>query len=95
MFEWDEEKNALNIEKHGVSFTTASRIFEGSVLTVLDSRRDYGEVRKNSIGQIDGVLILAVTHTDRDGTTRIISARPAKRAERERYEQKIRQRTDN
>jgi uncharacterized DUF497 family protein len=34
-----------------------------------------------------------VTHTDRNGIIRIISARPAKRQERERYVAEIRQRT--
>ena len=91
MFAWDEDKNAVNVEKHGVSFATASRIFEGFVLTVVDDRFEYGEVRKNSIGLIEGILFLTVTHTDREGTTRIISARPAKRSERNRYEQAIRQ----
>lgn len=95
MSEWDEDKNAANIEKHGVSFATARRIFEGPVLTVVDDRHDYGEVRKNSIGLIDGVLFLTVTHTDREGTTRIISARPAKRAERRLYEEAIRQGTEH
>jgi len=76
MFTWDEDKSAANIEKHGVGFATASRIFEGFVLTAVDDRFDYGEVRKNSIGLIDGFLFLTVTHTDRDGATRIISARP-------------------
>lgn len=89
VFEWDEDKNALNIAKHGVSFPTASRIFEGPVLTAVDRRQDYGEVRENSIGQIDEMVFLVVTHTNREGRTRIISARPAKRAERDRYEQAL------
>ena len=46
MFEWDEDKNAANIAKHGVSFQRASRIFENRVLTVVDGRADYGEVRE-------------------------------------------------
>lgn len=88
-FEWDDDKNTANIAKHGVSFATAARIFDGPVVTALDQRRDYGEVRKNSIGQVDGVLYLVVTHTDRDDWTRIISARPAKRSERQRYDEAI------
>jgi uncharacterized DUF497 family protein len=88
-FEWDPDKNAANIAKHGVSFATAARIFEGPVLTAPDTRHDYGEQRANSIGVVDGVLYLVVTHTDRDGRTRIISARPAKRAERQRYDETI------
>jgi len=86
-FEWDEAKNAANIEKH----ETARRIFEGPVFSVVDNRFDYGEVRRNSIGRIDGELFLMVTHTDREGITRIVSARPAKRGERKRYDEKIRQ----
>lgn len=95
MFEWDADKNDANIEKHGVGFATASRIFEGFVLSVVDDRYDYGEVRENTIGLIDGVLFLTVTHTDRGGITRIISARPAKRAERDRYDQALRKRADS
>ena len=32
-FEWDEVKNQANIRKHGVSFDTAKRIFEGPRVT--------------------------------------------------------------
>ncbi|MBB3966616.1 BrnT family toxin [Rhizobium metallidurans] len=93
MYEWDDAKNAANIAKHGVGFSTAVRIFDGRVLTAVDDRFDYGEIRKNSIGLVDGILFLVVTHTDRKDITRIISARPANRKERERYVAEIRQRT--
>ena len=42
-FEWDEVKNYANIRKHGISFETAKRIFEGPVVTWIDQRKDYGE----------------------------------------------------
>lgn len=93
-FEWDEAKNRRNIEKHGVSFEYASRIFEGITLDVLDNRHDYGEERIISIGMLAQVAILTVVHTDRDGRCRIISARPAKRSERRRYDEAIRQSFD-
>ncbi len=89
MYEWDKRKNRLNIEKHGVSFELASRIFDGPVLSFPDARNDYGEVREISIGKIDGVLVLVVVHTDRNGKTRIISARRANVKERTRYEKEI------
>ncbi|MFC5507393.1 MULTISPECIES: BrnT family toxin [Hyphomicrobiales] len=89
MFEWDEDKNAANIAKHGVSFQRASRIFENRVLTVVDGRAEYGEVREISIGIVESVLFLTVVHTDRQGVVRIISARRANRAERRRYEDAI------
>lgn len=94
MFEWDEEKNQTNIEKHGVSFEQASRIFEGPTLTIVDDRFDYVEVREISIGLVDGVAYLTVVHTDRDGNVRIISARPARRNERKRYDEAIRKASD-
>ncbi|OYW69093.1 MAG: hypothetical protein B7Z40_00175 [Bosea sp. 12-68-7] len=89
MFEWDEDKNVANIAKHGVSFQRAARIFESRVLTVVDSRADYGEVREISIGIVESVVFLTVVHTDRQGVVRIISARRANRAERRRYENAI------
>jgi len=89
MFEWDDEKNLANIEKHGIDFETAKRIFEGQTLTVIDDRFDYGEIREISIGMVDGIAILTVAHTDRDNKIRIISARRANQKERARYEQEI------
>lgn len=94
-FEWDEAKDAANIAKHGVGFATAVRIFDGPVVSWTDARADYGEVRVHSIGAVEAILVLAVIHTDRDGATRIISARRANRAERRRYEEAIRERTDD
>lgn len=88
--EWDAKKNRDNIAKHGIRFEDAARIFEGPVVTRLDDRDDYGEVREISIGMIDGAAVVTVAHTDRNGTTRIISARAATRLERRRYEETLR-----
>jgi uncharacterized DUF497 family protein len=93
-FEWDEAKNRLNIEKHGVSFEQAALIFDGFTVDRIDSRFDYGESRELSIGLLQGVAVLVVVHTDRDGVCRIISARQARKDERKRYEQAVRQATD-
>lgn len=95
MFEWDDGKNRLNVEKHGVGFELAIRIFEGPVLTWVDARNDYSETRYHSIGRIDGIVVLAVVHTDRSGKTRVISARPANRRERRRYEEEVQRRAES
>ncbi len=89
MYEWDDKKNKTNIEKHGVNFETAVRIFDGKIVTTIDDRHDYNEVREISIGVVDTILFLIVVHTDRNGKTRIISARRANKEERQRYEEKI------
>lgn len=94
-FEWDEAKNNSNIKKHGISFKTASHIFDGDIFTFDDDRKDYKELRKISIGKIFDIVIIVVAHTKRNGKIRIISARPAKSKEREAYHEYIRQRTQH
>jgi uncharacterized DUF497 family protein len=89
MYEWDAKKNAANLVKHGISFDEACLIFEGSVLTWSDERADYGERREISVGLIRGIVVVTVVHTDRNGTTRIISARLANRSERRLYHEHI------
>lgn len=88
-FEWDEAKNLANQHKHEVSFEIALKIFDGLIFSIVDERRDYGEIRTLSIGKADDLLILAVVHTNRSGNRRIISARRANRNERQTYEEAI------
>lgn len=88
-FEWDEEKNRLNIAKHGVSFEMACKIFDGFTVDRIDDREDYAEEREISIGVIEGIAFVTVIHTDRKGVCRIISARPAVKSERKIYETEI------
>jgi uncharacterized protein len=95
LFEWDHAKNKTNIAKHGVGFETAKRIFDGPVLTWIDDRKSYGEIRMRSIGRVGVVVVLAIVHTDRSGVTRIISARPADRTERRNYEEALSKRTQS
>ena len=85
IFEWDDRKNAANIVKHEIDFEEAKLIFEGPVVTWSDMRTDYGEIREVSIGLIRSVVAVAVIHTDRNGVTRIISARLANRREKDIY----------
>lgn len=90
-FEWDAVKVASNLSKHKVSFETATRTFADPFLLTQQDRIENGEQRWQSIGMVDGQLVLLVAHTvgeDVDGTEvlRIISARRADPKERKRYE---------
>ena len=85
-FEWNEKKNRTNSEKHGIAFDEAALIFEGLTLTRIDDRKDYGEIRVVSIGQLAEKIVVTVIHTVRKGRIRIISARLANRIEREKYD---------
>jgi len=89
LFEWDDTKNKTNIAKHGISFEMAKLIFSGPTLDLVDERFDYREIRVISLGSLKGVVVLSVTHTDRDGRIRIISARAASRKERAIYNAEI------
>ncbi len=86
-FEWDEQKNEANIRKHGIRFEEAAQIFRGPVLTRIDDREDYDELRELSIGRLGLDVVVVVVHTDRDEVIRIISARLANRAERKDYDE--------
>ena len=85
-FEWDEEKNKANFAKHGITFEEAALIFRGLTLTEIDTRKDYGEIREIDIGLLPEQVVIVAVSTGRNGVTRIISARPANRAERKRYD---------
>lgn len=94
MYEWDADKNRKNVEKHGIDFQTAKRIFDSPIVSRRDERKDYKEIRYVSIGIIDEIAIIVVVHTNREGRTRLISARPASRRERRIYYEQI-QKTDD
>jgi uncharacterized DUF497 family protein len=93
-FEWDEAKNLSNQRKHGLSFEKASAVFLDPLYVSVQDRIENGEPRWQAIGMVGDLLILTVAHTVKeeraDGTLvdvfRIISARPATRKERQRYE---------
>lgn len=84
---------AENLGKHGATFEIARQIFDRSTLSRVDDRRDYGEVRHISISETDEASVIAVMHSERDGSIRLISARPASRKERRTYHAKVRQGT--
>ena len=91
-FEWDPAKAESNLRKHHISFETATRIFADPFALVKQDRIENGEHRWQTLGLVDGYLLLLVAHTlrdDEDGTEviRIISARRAEPKERKRYEQ--------
>lgn len=94
IFIWDEGKNLSNQRKHGLSFEIAARVFLDPLHLSMQDRIENGEPRWQTVGQIDGLAVVLVAHTFTEkGPTeepvevfRIISARPATRKERKRYE---------
>jgi len=84
-FEWDENKNRINISKHGFDFESAKLVsFDQSRKTSLDERKDYGEKRYRTIGKVYNTIIVVV-FTFRGDMIRVISARLANDYERKVY----------
>jgi uncharacterized protein len=83
-FEWDDDKNLRNQQKHGVYFVEASESFEDPNATEKEDPVHYGEQRFLLVGASKKRL-LAVVFTERDGRIRIISAREATSNERNDY----------
>ena len=54
MYEWDERKNGLNAEKHGVTFEESEEFKWDLAVVIPDERRDYGEKRYLAYGPIYG-----------------------------------------
>ena len=97
-FEWDPLKAASNLRKHRVSFEIAIRAFADPFALTTQDRIEGGEHRWQTLGAVEGHVLLLVAHTVRDNDEdgqpveiiRIISARAADRKERRRYEQEAR-----
>lgn len=88
-FEWDEEKAALNLAKHGVSLLRAAEIFANEMLEKIDDREDYGELRFIALGRVETEVYRVVYTWRGEGVVRLISAQRANRNERETYYREI------
>ena len=86
-FEWDPNKAASNLEKHGVPFDEAATAFGDPLsLTIADPDHSDVEERFVLLGQSFAGHLLVVVHTHRGERIRIIGARIATRNERRSYE---------
>ena len=82
--EWDNNKNKINIEKHGIDFLDAYKIFENPIISKIDNRIDYQEKRFIGIGKLEQVVVILV-YTKRGKNIRVISIRKANKIERKIY----------
>ena len=86
-FEWDRDKARRNLNKHNVSFDEAVTVFYDPLAATFDDPEHSVEERRFiTVGYSSGGRLLVVSHTDRRGRLRIISARSATAHERKRHE---------
>ena len=88
-FEWDENKNSINIREHKIDFASMLTVFKGRMLIDYDDRHNYGEDRWIGIGLLHSIAVVVVFTEPRKDTIRIISARKANRNEQEKYYEKV------
>jgi len=89
-FVWDEKKNRANIRKHGIDFRDVPGLFNHPMLTLLDTRREYGEDRWIGVGLLRSIVAVVVfVEWEEEKTIRIISARKATTDEAEQFYQRI------
>lgn len=87
-FEWDPEKEKMNIRKHGVSFHEAATVFGDPLSwTFSDPDHSVGECRYLTFETSSQGKMLIVSHTDRGKKIRLISSRKVTRRERRYYEE--------
>ncbi len=87
-FEWDPDKAARNLSKHGVPFQEAATVFgDWLAITYYDPDHSDDEDRFLTFGHSKEGHLLVGSHTDRNDRTRIISARETTRKERKQYEE--------
>jgi uncharacterized DUF497 family protein len=85
-YQWDKNKAASNLQKHGIEFADAVAVFSDDLaITIPDNRFD--EDRFVAIGMDAFGRILVVVFTWRGEDIRLISARLAERRERKQYEE--------
>ena len=94
-FDWNSQKENLNLKKHGIDFRKASNVFRDSnQLSIYDEEHSDYEDRWITMGIDDGGVLRVVVHTfeqvdDFNCNIRIISARKATKQERIQYQNTI------
>ncbi len=87
-YEWDENKAAANLSKHGISFEEAKTVFDDTLyVDFYDPDHSFEEHRFILLGESTQGRLLFVSYRERNNGIRLISAREATLSERKAYEQ--------
>lgn len=84
MISYDETKRQNNIHNHGLDFIGCEVVFAGFTITREDVRDDYGELRLQTLGMWEGMVVFVV-HVARGEKDHIISIRKAEKHEERIY----------
>lgn len=91
-FIWDERKNSINKQKHGISFEEARTVFfDENALLISDPEHSDREDRFLLLGYSSSAKMLIISHCYRenDKIIRIISAMKAAKLEHQQYFERL------
>lgn len=92
LFEWDENKNQTNQQKHGISFKEVQTVFmDPHAILFDDPDHSRDEERFLIIGMSleKGICIVSHCYRGEEDIIRIISARKATKSEQEIYKEQF------
>lgn len=91
-FQWDPNKAAINLRKHGIGFEEALTVFQDPLALIFDDEEhSRDEHREIIIGFSTFSKLLLVCFVERqENVIRIISARQVTRLEKQDYEEHLR-----
>src|SRR3569833_947951 len=81
---FDPAKREWTLRERKLDFLDAPLVFDGVAYNIADTRRDYGELRINTVGYLDGRMVI-ICWTPRGDTRHIISMRKINEREKKRY----------
>jgi uncharacterized DUF497 family protein len=87
-FEWDDDKNRINKDQHGLYFDEILPAFDDPYLLEMydGTHSTLAEVRFKGLAELQDFIVLYLSYTEPvSGRTRIISARPAEPIEEKVY----------
>lgn len=85
---YDPAKRDLTLLNRGIDFADAEAVFSGLTMTLVDDRSDYGEIRLQTYGLLDGRLVMIVW-TERAPDRHIISMRKCNDREERRFRSRL------
>lgn len=91
-FEWDEDKNKINQQKHGITFDEVKSVFYDTAAIIFDDP-DHSKTEERfliiGLSIEKGICIVSHCYRENDEKIRIVSARKATKSECNIYEQGI------
>jgi uncharacterized protein len=85
---FDPAKRQAALRARGLNFADASIVFAGPTITVQDTRRDYGEMRLQTVGFLSDRMVMVVW-TPRNEARHVISMRKCNDREKTIYQKRF------